>query len=182
MLDPHVRYPGDDGPLWPGKSDLRYTLVEGGDPDLRRVRENVQEGGVGLFVVHLGGSGVKALIEAYYPDNIREAYFEKSLDKYRKSESRQGRLIAISQISFWHGELDMRIINMVQRNNRNARRDLRRSHSATDHRIALDNDLAAKEQEAYDNFEDFYTNAMVETHKFGMGKKHISQATPRGRR
>ena len=182
MHDKHVRYPNDPGPLWPGKLDLRFTLADRRDPDLIRIRENVQEEGTGLFVAHLGGSGVKALLEAYYPEGIRNRYYEKQLDRYRKVEVNMGRLVVVGQVTMWEGELDGRILGMVQRNNRNARRDLRRSHSAVDHRIALEDDLAAKEKAAYDRFTDFYTHAALDTHKFGMMKKHISQYTPRGRR
>jgi len=182
MHDRHVRYPDDPGPLWPGRPDLRFTLVDRSDPDLIRLRQDVQEEGRGLFVARAGGTGVKCLLEAYYPEDIRPAYADKQLDRYRLAEFKMGRLVVIARHFNWFGEIDPVMLDQMRRNNRNARKDLRRSHSPTDHRLALERDLAEKEKAAYDAFEDFYTHAMIDTHKFAMAKKHISQHTPRGRR
>jgi len=183
MHDRHVRYPNDPGPMWPGMPHVRFTLAERGDPDLVRIRQEIQEEGKGLFVAYAGDTGAKALIEAYYPEDLRPAYIATHLNDTMKYEVGMGRLTVINANLFnWIGEIDPRTLKEIQRNNRNARRELRRSHSQVDHNLDFARDLAAKEKKAYDRFEDFYTNAMIDTHKFGMAKVHVSQHTPRGRR
>lgn len=183
MRDPHIRYPNDPAPLWPGTKDVRMIMAPGDDPDVQRIRREIQNEGKGLFVVYAKDTGLKALIEAYYPEDVRPHYFKDWLDPYRKYEHRLGRLVCINhQVIGWAGELHGLLIEEIQRNNRNARRDLRRSHSKVGHRIALENKLAEEERIAYDRFEQFYTNAVIDTHKFGMAKKHVSQHTPRGSR
>lgn len=155
--------------------DLRYSWLPGDNPDVVRVREQVAEGGKGLFVVALGGTGVKALIEAYYPEDIREQY-RKTLTRYQVADFEMGRLVAVSELFQWVGELHPLRITEIKRNSRNARRDLRRSHSQEDHKIALRNAEEDRVASTVDDWSSSYADAMAET-----VKAHKPKNTPKRR-
>jgi len=178
MHDTHVRYPEDPGPLVGGQGHLRYTLCDRNDPDVVRIRQDIPHDGKGLFVARLGDTGVKALIEAYYPEDIRSAYVAHQLDRYRVMDYKMGRLVAIAEIFKWIGEIDQRRITEIQRNARNVHSELKRNHDAGSHKIALDDGIAAGQEEALDNWMDFYADAYMNTVEFASGKPRVSAYNP----
>lgn len=163
MKDEHVRYPDDPGPLVPGTRDLRYQWLPGDDPDVQRIRSQVAEGGRGLFVVGMGGTGFKALIEAYYPEDIRSEYYKKSLDRIRKVEYNMGRLVVIQEIAQYVGELHPLQIISLRRNHRNARKELKRAFDAQAFKKELADSHEKDEEPALKEWTDFYTNAVIDT-------------------
>lgn len=182
MRDPHIRYPNDPAPLvvsQMGHHDLRYSWLPGDDPDVQRVRNEIQEEGHGLFVVALGDTGVKALIEAYYPEDIRPAYYKLHLDRHRKHDHDMGRLVAVREIFQWLGEMHPLMLEEIRRNNRNARSELRRAYNPDQYVRDMEN--AEEEQTRLNtkDFEDFYADAYRESLKFALGTPRVSGYTPR---
>jgi hypothetical protein len=183
MRDPHIRYPDDPGPLAPDATTvrlgLRYSWLPGDDPDVQRLRCEVQEEGRGLFVLAAGDTGVKVLVEAYYPEDIRPEYYHTSLDRYRKHEHDMGRLVAINEIFSWVGEMHPLHMEEIRRNNRNARKDLKREHNPD----AYEREARDIEDEQTrinsEDFNQFYADAYAESLKFAVGTPRVSGYTPK---
>lgn len=171
-----VRYPQDPGPLVPGQKDLRYRMLPDSDHDVRRVRADCVESGNGLYVVELGDTGVRALVEAWYPDGIRDAYYQSFLDPFRKADYEMGRLIVVGELFKWVGEIDPRRITEVNRNARNVHSELRRQRHATDFKNAMRNEEEAKFQKVEKEWADQYEDAYHETQEYAMGKPHVPGA------
>lgn len=180
--DPHLRYPNDPGPVVMGQKDLRYAWAPPGDPSTLKLRQDGPEEAKGLFVVYMGDTGLKSLVEAYYPEDIRPEYYRLSLDPVRRSELQLGRLVVINEMWSFAGELTDQDISDIKAGSRNTRSELRRSHSKFLHQLALENAEAQRTKGAVDRWVDFYVNACQDSHKFAMGKVHVSQYSPsRGR-
>jgi len=181
MIDPHNRYPNDPGPLVRGQGWLRYTLLDGDDPDVQRIRRDVPNDGKGLFVVRLGDTGVKALIEAYYPEDIRDQYAKRMLDRFRLADYKMGRLVAVAELWKWVGEMDPRRIMEIRRNARNVHSRLKRNHDMESLTLQMENERAAEESKSMEHWQDFYADAYINTVEFAMGKPRVSAYTPRPR-
>jgi hypothetical protein len=176
--DRHVRYPEDPGPLVGGQGHLRYTLCNRDDPDVVRVRQDIPHEGRGLFVVRLGDTGVKALIEAYYPEDIRAEYAKRQLDRFRLYDMKMGRLVAVAELFKWVGEIDPRRIREMSRNARNVHSHLKRNHDMEALVTEMHNEREARESEALNEWMDFYADAYVNTMEHAMGKPRVSQYNP----
>jgi hypothetical protein len=173
--DPHVRYPNDPGPLVPGRTDLRYTVLPGDDHDVVRIRQDIQEEGRGLFVFEMGGTGVRCLCEAYYPEDIRATYARRSLSKGSKADMEMGRLVVINELFQWVGEITTPMLTEIRRNNRAVHSHLKRSYDEQAHIKAMNDAEEERVAPAHEEFADFYAEAMKDTMQFGMGKVNVSQ-------
>ena len=167
MKDSHVKHPNDPGPLVPGsQTRVRFTLLPGDDHDVRRVRNEVAEGGRGLFVVEMGGTGVRSLIEAYYPEDIRSQYARRGLDRFRKADFEMGRLVCVNDFNqqfIWQGDIPGVYLEEIKRNHRNARRELRRSYDQSSHVREMENKIEEDRQGPLNEFSDWYASAMIDT-------------------
>jgi hypothetical protein len=144
---------------------------------VRRVRSEIAEEGRGLFVVALGGTGIRALVEAYYPEDIRSEYAARALDRFRRCDFEQGRLVVVSELFKWVGELHPARILEVRRNARNARSHLKRAYDTQSHLLAL-NEANEREMEApLSDFADWYADSVMNTID-----AHKVKNTPKGRR
>jgi len=101
----------------------RYEWLPEGDPDVRSLRDGVQEGGPGLYLVWCPIRWRKVLIEAYEPWELRLPDYRKpqrefvgfghpggpvvtmseALDPYRYTDFRLGRLVAIGERAVLEG-------------------------------------------------------------------------------
>ena len=180
MHDPHVRYPHDPGPIVFGAMQepkversracyisreeiLRYSWPAGDDPDVVRIRTEIAEGGKGLWVMRLGETGMKSLVEGYYPEDIRSLYYERHLNRFQKADMNMGRLVVVGEITNWFGELPPQAILMIRRNHRNARRELKRAYNMEAHKKALLDAHDAEDEKAMKEWQDFYTDAVIQT-------------------
>ena len=180
------------GPWIPGKAS-RLEWAAPGDPDQLLVRQGVQENGAHLFVMYLpvsaGGTRVKTLVECYWPDEMRAGSFNQ-LDPRQKQDFQDGGPVVWSSLELegtvrlggsQPGSVNVffalcePMIEEIRRNNRNARSELRRSHSATDLKIEIENALEAKEDALMSEWTDMYVDAYEETAKFALGKPRVSQ-------
>jgi hypothetical protein len=181
-MDPHIRYPHDPAPVVPGAKPeaavertrpvyisreeiLRFSWPDRYDPDVQRIRTEVAEGGKGLYIMRMGGTGVKAVVEAYYPEDIREKYFLKNLNRFQKTDYCMGRLVAVNVLFQYVGEIHPAHILEIRRNHRNARADLKRSHDFESYVAALHEEEERRIAPALGRWSDFYTDAYSETVK-----------------
>jgi hypothetical protein len=194
MHEPHVRYPHDPGPLLRAQTEpkrkedprpndvvrpawLRYTVLGMGDPDVRRIRADVANEGRHLFVCALGDTGFKQLVEAYYPDEVREAYAAQ-LPRHLRGDFEMGRLIVVNELfGAYCGEIDPRRIDEINRNARNVHSELKRSRAKGAHAQAIHNAKEAEDEVAIKDWSDWYEDAYNETLKFGVGKPRVSAVT-----
>ena len=178
MYDRHVRYPHDPGPLVAGQAILRYTLCDRDDPDVQRIRQDVPHEGRGLFVVRLGDTGVKALIEAYYPEDIRPLYAKRHLDRFRLADLKMGRLVAVAELWKWVGEMDPRRIMEIRRNARNVHSHLKRGHDMEALVHEIQNEKIAQQERVIDSWVEAYAHAYHQTLEHAMGKTRVSGYNP----
>lgn len=183
----------DEAPWVPGL-EARFQWPDRDDPDLALVRSGVQEGAKGLYVLYLpitiGGSPVKVLAEAYYPDEMRDATWTM-LDPRQRADWQDGRLVVIATVplsgTFVFGDgkqgsvyafmqLDERAVEELRRNNRDSRQDLKRQVSGHALKLAIKDELDRKENEVFSgsDFTQAYTDAYLATKEFALGKPRIS--------
>lgn len=181
------------GPWIPGRA-ARFQMPRKGDPDVERLRDGVQEGAAHLYVLYLptmaGGSNVKVIAEAYHPDQLQPGTWFM-VDPRQRADWQDGKLVVIgtkavdgtfkvggkhpgSVHAFFN--LTEAMLAELRRNNRNARRDLKRKASAAyleqeirnaqeeaDHKVAMESDFA-----------DAYVDAYKDTRE--MSKPHVYQS------
>lgn len=191
-MDRHIRRPHDPPPFIPG-TNVRFEWPDADDPCVKMIRERVQEGAPGLFVLCTPGSRIKVLAECYYPDEMRDATWTM-LDPPRKADWQDGRLVCVTTIpvrgSFNLGggrrgsfhairEVTLPMVEELRRNNRAANSNLKRSSTASNRKQALEDAENERFEEASQEFADFYTNAYLDTEKFAMGKPRVSMYSPR---
>jgi hypothetical protein len=185
MRDTHIRHQEDPAPLAVssmGIRDLRYSWLPGDDPSVVKVRTEIQEEGRGLFVFRVGDTGVKVLCECHYPEDIRPQYYKQNLDRFRKVDHDMGRLVAVNEIFQWIGEIPDQYILEIRRNNRSARRELKREMNAGEFVREMDKAQEKEDAENSKDFEDFYSEAYLESVKFGMNRPRVSGYNPGGTR
>jgi len=171
--DREIRDRVDEAPFIPGLK-YRFSWPDPWEEDVVQIREKMQEGGRNMFVLRTP-QGDKALVEAYYPDEITADYAGNWLDPMRLADCRAGRLVVVGddlgparRPLRWSGRLDDSIITAMRGANRNARKDLRRQVNATYTKLELDERMAQDEEAAFSRFADFYEQAMADTVAFGM--------------
>lgn len=175
--DPLIRSYADRPPLVPG-SLTRFRWPEPGDPEVRMIRERVQESGKGLYILRAPYPDAKVLVEAHYPNGMRPHYIDNHLDPYRKEDVQMGRLVVVrvfDDIKPPDQPLDMRHIREIRRNNRNARGDLRRQSSGHARRLALEDRRRKEEQPVFDRWNSFVKQAKADTRKFA-ATPHVGPA------
>lgn len=175
--DPHIRSYYDSPPLIPGTL-TRFRWPRRWDSEVRMIRERVQGDGRGLFMLRAPYPGEKLLVEAYYPEHMREGYVRQHLDPLRRYEVGMGNLVVVKVLDGIKppGEpLDMRHIREIRRNNRNARRDLKRQASAKYRKSEMERRREEEEQEVYDHFNEFVRQAKVDTYKYAI-RPHVGPA------
>jgi len=179
------------GPWIPGKAS-RLLWCDPGDPDQLLVREGVQEYGVHLYIMYLpfevGGTQIKTLVEVYWPDELRDGSVHH-LDPRQRQDFHEGRPVVWSSLELNGtvriGGNELGAINAffalctpmieeVRRNNRNALKELRRSHSAADLKLEMEATLERDENEKMAAWADHYVEAYEDTEKFALGKPRIS--------
>lgn len=160
--DPQIRDYNESPPLVPG-SRARFRWPEKGDRDVERIRSDVQSGAPGLFVLGMPDGQRKAIVEAYYPEGIRSAFYESELDPMRREDHQNGRLVAVNVLRVFEGDLDQRLIAEIRRNNREARSDLARTSSAHSRRLAIEDEHEAEFAREADEYGDAYAHAAMET-------------------
>lgn len=186
-MDPMVRHASDPAPLIPGTL-LRFRWPS--DPsDTEVIRSTVQESGRGLFVLEApmpaGGTTVKVLAEAYYPEDVRASYFE-NMDPFRKADSSMGRLIVVSTLDlkgtiqvgsgvgsfFGYIDLTSPMLDEIRRNNRNANSRLKRNASREYWMQERENLREAEEAKVFDEWAEAYTHMYLEGAKYGRTPEH----------
>lgn len=148
MRDPLIRSYHETPPFQPGLDPVRFRWPGRHEQDVRKIRESVQDGGKGLYVLIDPAKDCKALVEAYYPEDIRPSYakpervqietsygnevvtMSDQLNPYQYEDFRVGRLVCIAVEKRYVGELDGKDIVKIRKGNANARKDLRRNASA----------------------------------------------------
>jgi len=169
-----------EGPWIPGLA-ARFEWADPDDPDIATLRAEAQDGGPHLFILYtpvtLHASRVKVLAEAYYPADMQAATWEM-LDPRQHADWQDGRLIVISTVplkgtfrtngnrpgsvnAFFRLTTDM--MEELRRNNRNARRELKRKASAVYHKQELKSAIEEHERKAAENSE--FADAMVSAYK-----------------
>jgi hypothetical protein len=151
----------------------RFRWPDPYDDDVRRIREEVQEEGRGLYVlVSPWNDRVKVLVEAYYPVDIRERYFPW-LEPAQKVDARMGRLVVLfndltgdDEPLCWRGDLDPRVIVNFRRGNRNARAKFKRNTCASYLAQALADMHEQEEDAAFAPYGELYEDAFNETRKY----------------
>lgn len=191
-MDGMIRRSHDPAPFVPG-TVIRFEWPDAGDPCVKMVRERVQEGAPGLFVLRIPGTPFKTLAECYYPDQMKPGTWS-TMDPFRRADWQDGRLICITTVpvrgSFNIGggrkgsvhairEVTDQMVTELRRNNRNARSELKRSSTAGNRKKALEDIEEKRFEEASQEFADFYTEAYLDTQKYGMGKPRVSMYTPK---
>lgn len=164
--DPQIRSYEQQPPLIPG-SRFRFEWPDYDDPDVYRIRTEVQEGAPGLYVLRSPDRNMKAIVEAYYPEGIRHSFYENELDPYRRADYQDGNLVVVHVWRVITREIDNRILDEIRRNNRSARSDLKRSASAHDRLLEMRNRREEEETASVEvrEFLDMYTDAALETRK-----------------
>lgn len=193
-MDKMIRRRHDPPPFIPG-TDVRFEWPEPGDPDVAMLRERVQEGAPGLYVLKLPMLDLKVLAECYYPDELRDGMW-RNFDPMRRADWQDGRLICMHTLNVdgailvgggrrgsVHAirHLSDQVVEEIRRNNRSARRDLKRNSSATARRQELDNAEEDLTRRVSRDFEDAYAHAFAESMDFAMDKPRVSMYTPKSR-
>jgi hypothetical protein len=183
-----------EGPWVPGKR-ARFEWTETNNPDKQRIRDSVQDGGKHLYILRLpfyvAGTQPKVLAEAYYPHEAQSATWTM-LDPRQQEDWDQGRLVVIATVPLggttriggnspgavdaYFGELTQPMLDELQRNNRNSKKDLKRNVSAHAMELAIrDAQEHEEEQRVADmGWGDSFVEAHEDTKKFGMNKPRIS--------
>lgn len=193
--DPHIQHPHDPAPYVPG-SPNRFRWPDPHDPDVEAIRRGVQEEGRGLYVLLAPWGDGKCLVEAYYPEGVRDLFASTRLDPFRKTDLQEGRLVVVGiprlreTIKVGKGLGSFRVMSPagvtatmleeIRENNRNARAHLRRNAPASYLKQEINDAIAAREQEAYDRWADFYYDAWLQTRKFAMPEKRQNFYIPGG--
>lgn len=160
--DPHIRSYRESAPLIPG-TRTRFRWPEHGDNCVQRIRAEVQEEGRGLFVLQMPAGSRKAIVEAYYPEGIRSAFYEAELDPARREDVGAGRLVVVHVWRILSGPVDSAIVAELRRNNRSSRDDLSRTSTASNRRLELERAEEATEDAAFAEFRDAYADASLQT-------------------
>lgn len=187
------RYPSDPGPLVPGKTE-RFDWIPDNDSDLVRLRADLVEGGKGIWMFGMPGTDTRVVAEAHYPEDIRDRYYETSLEPRRRHDVNMGRLVCVGVLFIMPFSLDSCVYmtppdsygnvkwrrgwmaDEINRNNRNARRDLRRTLDATSHRLAMDDMHQQEEDAVFATYDEGVEDAVKQTLDLGKPKN-----TPKGR-
>jgi hypothetical protein len=164
MRDPQIRSYADSPPLYPDpRGTHQYGWPDVSESDVDLVRSFMQEGGRGMFVLRAPTRGTagqewKALVEAYYGDEIRPGFFERDLVDPQRQDSRDGKLVVVSELKRYFGHLTSADLMEFKRNNRSSRRDLRRHASAASRerelRQLIEEEAEAEYREAADEAAD----------------------------
>jgi peptide subunit release factor 1 (eRF1) len=97
-------------------------------------------------------------VEAYYGDEIRPGFFERDLVDPQRQDSRDGKLVVVSELKRYFGHLTSADLMEFKRNNRSSRRDLRRHASAASRerelRQLIEEEAEAEYREAADEAAD----------------------------
>lgn len=151
------------------------------DSEQRLIEAEIQEGGKGLWVLLSPvQDNVKVLVEAYYPEDIRADYFKNQLDPMRRVDYQDGHLVTVAEVAQWVGPLPKELIYQIRKNNRNARKELRRKSTAYDRELEMKRLQEEQEKPIFDAYEDQYQYAAREHRRAAAPK--ISTYTPRGTR
>lgn len=183
-------------PFVPG---TRLRLREPGDRSLQQmVQDNVQEGGVGLYLFALpfvARNGLRPLVlaEAYFSSDLRSGTWNQ-LDPMRRADWQDGRLVVLKTLSladtfqiggsspgavnaFWR--LTYPMLEEVRRNNRSARADLKRTSTAYDRSLELANAQEADEAPIFKAWDELVEDAARETVNHAFNQPRVSGHNPR---
>lgn len=165
----HIRNRHAEAPFIPGNIGIRYRWADRHDWAEEILRERMQEGGPGLFVLVNPLSGFREVVEGYYPDDIRgedyrapkRVWIENSyegghyvtlsdrLDPFQYGDFRVGNLVALERFDDILLEEDHvhELVLRLRRGNRRARRYYEKG-SATSRKAEITERKEAQ-QEAY---------------------------------
>jgi len=193
-VDPLIRRTDDPAPWVPGMA-ARFEWPDGSCQDsVDMVRERVDGGGVGLYVLRLpftlAGTPLLSLVEAYYPDQIRDGSW-RMLDPRQKADYQDGRLVVLFNpplegtfvMGRGTGSLNVctrvteGMVTELRRNDRAARSDLRRSSPASYRRKELDEMHRQEEEDKIGPMANLYEDAYKESLEFALGKPRVSMYT-----
>lgn len=177
-METHIRHRRDPPPIVPGRTHRYAALLDRRDPDVRRLRDEVQEEGKGLYILRMD-ENVKSLVEAYYPDEISAAYAKRWLSPPQLHDMGMGRLVVIAELGSYTGEIPDRIILNLRKNNRDARRDRKRKLSALDieqQKRDLKRHTEEKEMQRLEDsgMIDRYVEAAEDTRKYATGTPRVA--------
>ena len=158
-----------EGPRIPGTT-ARF-LIPDDDYDQKVIEREIQEGGHGLMVVHHPGKyayPAKTLIEAYSGMDIREHFYELNLDPARQADHNDGKPVCVGDLSdsfVWTGDIPWIYIEVLRRNNRAARRDLKRTSHDAYRKLEMDNHHERTEAAVAKEYDEHVAHAASETVK-----------------
>jgi hypothetical protein len=163
--DPHIRNYNAPPPRIPW-SLKRFDWPDRYDADVERIRNGVQNEGLGLFVLRTPDNR-KAIVEAYYPELIKPRFYETMLDPARQDDLHNGVLVVVDIWRILDGPIDGKIIDEIRRNNRNFRSDYFEVGSSHSRKLELQRRRDEREmnQPEVRRFLDAYADAGLETNK-----------------
>jgi hypothetical protein len=164
--DPHIRDYNQAPPLIPG-SRARFQWPEPYSPSVERIRNGVQDGGPGLFVLRTP-DGETAVVEAYYPENVKRSYYKTQLDPLRRADHGDGGLVVINVLKVLKHEVNGPTIAEIRRNNRAFNPALSGSSSAYARKLEMEDmqEQDFQKDPEVSEFLDQYTDAALETRDY----------------
>lgn len=177
--DPHIKSYRDPAPFIPGTA-TRYRWPRTMDREVTMIRRQVQNSGEGLYILRPPHDQPYSsiLVEAYYPFHIRDDYVEW-LDPFRREDMRNGNLVVVAAFDGVHGpeikppeeQLNRKHIMEIRRNNREARRHLRRKSTAKQRKREIRDNIDQQDEEVYSRWDEIVDEATRDTRKFGMATR-----------
>jgi hypothetical protein len=165
--DPCIRDRHVEAPLVPG-TIRRFRWPEEYDDDVALIRDNVQEGGGGMYILRLPEDMGKCVVEAHYPEDIRSDYAAFMLDPYRRHDMGLGNLVVVHLLFTLGRTITWNHIDEIRRNNRAANKDLKRVSAGGYRKLELADDHEAADEQTITRFVDWYEEAVRDTLKFAM--------------
>ena len=161
--DPMIRSYAESPPYMGAGIPIRYRWPERGSFKVQKIREEVQENGRALYCLHDPILGIDVLVECLYADEIWNEDYRagRMLDPYQMDDFRRGGLVALmpwpranvnDDKRWWvpNPRSLQRAVREIRQFNRSARRDLKRTVTASYHAKELENLQRAEEEAALD--------------------------------
>lgn len=163
MRDPAIRSYAESPPYVGGGLRVRYRWPDPSSRAVRKVREQVQEGGRALYVLYDPILDSEVLVEALYADEIWNENYRRQdggmLDPFQYDDFQRGGLVTLIPFpsggplheSRWPVPNDRALeaaIAEIRQFNRSARRDLKRNATESYHAQELEAEARRKDEES----------------------------------
>jgi hypothetical protein len=161
MRDPEIRSYSDSPPYMGGGVPVRYRWPDPASDGVRRIRQDVQEGGRALFCLYDPLLETEVLVECLYSDEIWNADYrrpEGQLDPFQYDDFQRGGLVALMpwprggpvHESRWPVPNPWMLavaLAEIRECNRSARKELKRTRTDSYHALDLKNAAEEKDKE-----------------------------------